>query len=232
MWRVSTVAASSHRCPLTQSSSKVRDDACTNEATSHSSHDDYRARRQTRLHGFTALRSRCGPFPVGWFSETLPAFLARPNVVGRPAALVHVDSDLYSSAVTVLTELSSAGAIVPGTVLVFDELLHYPGWEANEFRALWEWLGEPDANVTAATPGIVPAYPKEDGAGKGSSTPGGVEFDVRWVCVKDRVLPLSETRKEGSLTKGWRQLAAEGYDQSVAGVVTERQLPGGAEGDG
>ena len=138
---------------------------------------------------------------AGWFEDTLPKFLKRPDVVEqqKPAALVHVDGDLYSSAVTVLRELSNAGAIVPGTVLVFDELLHYPGWEVNEALALWEWLGEPDP-----------------------SGGGGSEFDIQWVCVKDRVMPMSECMREGAVSN-WKQMIAQGYDQTVAGVVTSRR---------
>eukprot|EP00960_Hanusia_phi_P053077 761829-Hanusia_phi.AAC.1 len=76
---------------------------------------------------------------AGWFSETVPAFLSREEIRGKPASLVHVDSDIYSSAIFVLQELTRAGAIVEGTIIVFDELLHYEGYEHNEMRALWEW---------------------------------------------------------------------------------------------
>jgi hypothetical protein len=55
---------------------------------------------------------------VGWFNETLPPFLGR-----RPSqnvSFVHIDSDLYSSARTVLGLL--AQRLSPGAVLVFDEV--------------------------------------------------------------------------------------------------------------
>jgi hypothetical protein len=39
-----------------------------------------------------------------------------------------------------LSDKVSEGLASP-CVLVFDELLHYPGWEANEALALWEWWG-------------------------------------------------------------------------------------------
>ena len=29
-----------------------------------------------------------------------------------------------------------------GTIIVFDELLNYPGWENNEYKALMEFLDE------------------------------------------------------------------------------------------
>lgn len=71
---------------------------------------------------------------VGWFDDTLPTFLKE---VEGPAALLHLDADLYSSTKTVL-ELC-ADRIVAGTVLVFDEYFDYPGWREHEHRALTEW---------------------------------------------------------------------------------------------
>jgi hypothetical protein len=70
---------------------------------------------------------------VGWFDSTLPAFKAKYG--DTPLQLLHIDSDLYSSAVTILTALRDN--IVPGTVIIFDEYLNYPGWELDEFRA-WQ----------------------------------------------------------------------------------------------
>jgi hypothetical protein len=72
---------------------------------------------------------------VGLFGDTLPGFLEQH---AGPARFVHVDSDLYSSAVTVLEGLRAR--IVPGTVIVFDEYLNYPGWELDEFRAFQEFV--------------------------------------------------------------------------------------------
>mmetsp|Transcript_44692 Transcript_44692/g.140979 ORF Transcript_44692/g.140979 Transcript_44692/m.140979 type:complete len:291 (-) Transcript_44692:240-1112(-) len=79
---------------------------------------------------------------AGWFCDTIPCFLSRAEVRGKPASLIHVDSDIYSSAIFVLEELTRAGAIVEGTIVVFDELLHYEGYERHEMRALWEWGGK------------------------------------------------------------------------------------------
>lgn len=70
----------------------------------------------------------------GWFEDSLPRFLAaHPGAV----RLAHVDCDLYASTVTVLEAL--APRLVPGSVLVFDDFLSYPGWEAHEFRAWQEF---------------------------------------------------------------------------------------------
>ena len=70
----------------------------------------------------------------GWFSNTLPAFLATtPGELG----FLHVDCDLYSSTRTVLEAV--ADRIRPGTVIVFDDLLGYPGYEQHELRAWREF---------------------------------------------------------------------------------------------
>jgi hypothetical protein len=69
---------------------------------------------------------------VGWFNETLPGFVRTHD---QPIALLHVDCDLYSSAATVLSTLKDQ--IVPGTVIIFDEYMNYPGWQLDEFKA-WQ----------------------------------------------------------------------------------------------
>ena len=74
---------------------------------------------------------------VGWFNETLPRFLAGPHRAHH-VAFLHVDSDLYSSASTIFTQLGAR--LRPGTVIVFDELVNYPGWRGGELRAFWEHL--------------------------------------------------------------------------------------------
>jgi len=71
----------------------------------------------------------------GWFEETLQAFLqSHPG----PVAFMHVDCDIYRSAAYVLETLRPA--IVPGTVIVFDEYLNYPGWQEGEFKAFQQFV--------------------------------------------------------------------------------------------
>jgi hypothetical protein len=86
----------------------------------------------------------------GWFSDTIPRWLAEvPGNIG----MIHIDSDLYSSAHDILFGLNDR--IVPGTVLVFDELYlgwenagtKYQNWRAHEWRALQEWLAECNREV-------------------------------------------------------------------------------------
>jgi len=73
----------------------------------------------------------------GWFDRTVPEFHASTT---EPIAFVHIDSDLYSSAKTVLEGM--ADRIVPGTVIQFDEFFGYPGWKSNgEYKAFTEFVG-------------------------------------------------------------------------------------------
>jgi hypothetical protein len=73
---------------------------------------------------------------VGWFDQTLPRFLEQHP--GKRVALLHIDSDLYSSAQYVLETL--ADRIRTGTIIVFDEYLNFPGWEQDEHRAWCEFV--------------------------------------------------------------------------------------------
>lgn len=57
----------------------------------------------------------------GWFENTFPVFLTKNAGAAR---FVHIDSDLYPSAATVLTHLRSR--IVSDTVILFDEYFNYP----------------------------------------------------------------------------------------------------------
>lgn len=72
---------------------------------------------------------------VGWFSDTLPGFLADHP---EPIAFVHLDADLYSSTKTVFD--LAFDRFVPGTVIVFDEYFNYPGWQQHEHKAFNEFL--------------------------------------------------------------------------------------------
>jgi len=85
----------------------------------------------------------------GWFDTTLPQWLiTHPGNV----RFLHIDSDLYQSAKTVLTLLNDR--IQRGTVIVFDELCwwsrlyapdttrRYENWAQHEWKALAEWMHE------------------------------------------------------------------------------------------
>jgi hypothetical protein len=88
--------------------------------------------------------ARQPPFPLldnvvavkGLFADTLPQLL--PVLASAPLALVHVDSDLYASAVEGLTPLLPL--LREGTVLIFDEFYNFSDWEEGEFQAFRELI--------------------------------------------------------------------------------------------
>jgi len=71
---------------------------------------------------------------AGWFEDTLPPFFAAQD---GPIRLLHVDCDLYSSTRCVLA--AADARLVPGSIVVFDDLLGYPGYEQHELRAFEEF---------------------------------------------------------------------------------------------
>ncbi len=77
---------------------------------------------------------------VGWFTDTVPDF--KTTFLGenyiRPLGLLHIDSDLYSSAQFILSEL--VDSIIPGTIIIFDEYLNHPTWKYDEFKAWQEFV--------------------------------------------------------------------------------------------
>jgi predicted O-methyltransferase YrrM len=70
---------------------------------------------------------------VGWFEDTLPEFVRTHR---EHVSFLHIDCDLYSSTKTVLDAF--AERILPGTVILFDELFGFAGYERHEWRALKE----------------------------------------------------------------------------------------------
>ena len=74
----------------------------------------------------------------GFFENTLPGFVAQHR--GATIALLHIDCDLYSSTKTVLSNLGDM--LAPGSIIVFDELINYPGWQDDEYKAFMEFVAE------------------------------------------------------------------------------------------
>ena len=96
----------------------------------------------------------------GYFEDTLPTFLTEHK---EPAAFLHIDSDLYSSAKTVLALMK--GRIVTGTVICFDDWCGYPdtdreGYEdrEHEVKAFAEFLLETKQNYEALALQTFPTY--------------------------------------------------------------------------
>jgi hypothetical protein len=72
---------------------------------------------------------------VGLFQETLELFLVEHS---ENLAFLHIDSDLYTSAKFILDTVKER--IIPGTIIIFDEFIGFPGWETGEFLAFSEFL--------------------------------------------------------------------------------------------
>tara|TARA_Y100000310_G_scaffold163309_1_gene163154 strand:- start:5748 stop:6437 length:690 start_codon:yes stop_codon:yes gene_type:complete len=71
----------------------------------------------------------------GLFDDSLPKFLLENKA---PVAFVNIDSDLYSSAKTVLTLLEDR--FQDGTIITFDEICDYPAYRDHEIKAFAEFL--------------------------------------------------------------------------------------------
>ncbi len=69
----------------------------------------------------------------GWFTQTLPSYA---QATSTPLRLLHIDSDLYSSALTGLAAL--APRFEHGTVVVFDQYIGNESWHEDEYRAFQE----------------------------------------------------------------------------------------------
>jgi hypothetical protein len=78
---------------------------------------------------------------AGWFDKTLPDWIDKNS---NPINILHIDCDLYSSTIYVLKILNRF--IIPGTIILFDELYNwkkpqnYTLWEEGEWKALVEWV--------------------------------------------------------------------------------------------
>jgi hypothetical protein len=72
---------------------------------------------------------------VGLFDDMLPKFLEEHP---GPVDFLHIDSDLYSSAKTVLELVGPR--LRTGSIVQFDEFFNYPGWRLFEYRAWNEYV--------------------------------------------------------------------------------------------
>lgn len=74
----------------------------------------------------------------GWFNETLEPFLKNKN---QKITFMHIDCDIYSSTKYVLN--TTRKYLAPGCVIIFDELVNYPGYKDNgELKAFYEFVIE------------------------------------------------------------------------------------------
>ena len=81
----------------------------------------------------------------GWFSDTLPNFIKTHN---KKASFIHIDADLYSSTKCIFDNLKDY--LDDGCVIVFDELVNYPGFDGDngELRAFYEFVMENKVEYT------------------------------------------------------------------------------------
>ena len=75
----------------------------------------------------------------GWFNATLPNFINKQN---KKVSFIHIDCDLYSSTKYILDTLKDY--IDTNCIIVFDELVNYPGFDGDtgELKALYEFIIE------------------------------------------------------------------------------------------
>ena len=75
----------------------------------------------------------------GWFDNTLLEFIQIHN---KPVSFIHMDADLYSSTKYILDVLKKY--IDKDCIIVFDELVNYPGFDGptGELKAFYEFITE------------------------------------------------------------------------------------------
>jgi len=84
----------------------------------------------------------------GWFKDTIPLWTTNHK---GPISFLHMDADIYSSTIEVLSKLNEQ--IVPGTVIVFDEFCNFrlsgkmSKWQQHEFLALTNWISQYNRKV-------------------------------------------------------------------------------------
>ncbi len=75
---------------------------------------------------------------IGWISDTLPVFVESKNLTENKISFMHLDVDTYTPTKFILETVEKY--FLNGTIIIFDELLGYPGWRKHEFKALVEAL--------------------------------------------------------------------------------------------
>lgn len=71
----------------------------------------------------------------GWFDDSVPQFLE--NTPSLQVPFIHIDSDTYKSATTVLSSMRHY--MHSGMLILFDEYFGYPNWRNGEFLAWKEF---------------------------------------------------------------------------------------------
>jgi hypothetical protein len=74
---------------------------------------------------------------VGLIQDTIDDFMKEHP---EDVSFIHVDVDLYSSTKCILSKLK--GRIKSGTIITFDEIWLYEGYEEHEFKAFLEFIND------------------------------------------------------------------------------------------
>jgi hypothetical protein len=112
---------------------------------------------EIRLYGFDSfqgLPEEWNSFPIGAFATSTRVKLPNTELIVGPFAetlskfaeqhahqhvsFMHVDCDLYSATQTVLGAFGKQ--MVPGSVILFDEIFGYADYEKYEYRAFMEFV--------------------------------------------------------------------------------------------
>jgi len=70
----------------------------------------------------------------GWIQDTLKPFLNDHKQ--KKIVFVNIDVDTYETTKFILQEIKHF--LIPGSIIIFDELYNFPGWEVGEYKALKE----------------------------------------------------------------------------------------------
>jgi len=70
---------------------------------------------------------------VGWIQDTLPSFLSEKKL---KINFMHIDTDTYETAKFILENTKKY--LSKNSIIVFDELYNFPGWDVGEYKALTE----------------------------------------------------------------------------------------------
>ncbi len=81
---------------------------------------------------------------IGWVQDTLSPFLEKYKTL---IDFVHIDVDTYQTTKFILTKIKPY--LSKNSIIAFDELYNYPGWEVGEYKALKETLNENDYKFIA-----------------------------------------------------------------------------------
>jgi len=81
----------------------------------------------------------------GWFNDTLPNFIQTQN---KKVSFIHMDADLYSSTKYIFDILKPY--IDTDCIIVFDELVNYPGFDGDtgELKAFYEFITDNKVDYT------------------------------------------------------------------------------------